>query len=604
MTSNNPQPRTIRAHVDNDAIKRVSRFFNATTRQTIDELFQNARRASASQIDVKISSDGVTVTDDGCGAADPSALLAFGRTAWDDDTARREDAAGMGVFSLARYSETVIESRPRPAENDDGASPPPGYRVRLKPEHFLGKMDAPVEIIEDEQFPFGTTVRFSHTLCRQSREAEDTDIGLRIEKDMTDIEIERKMRAVSEAAQYFPLPVRLNGCRLSRADFLKRAVHIREWNGLRIGVGIEKLSHFGVFQEPHSRTSTCEMNFHGTVATLEAPKVPTLDRYWFPRIDVVNCPSLELVLPARETIVEGPFLDELRTACRETIYKAMAAHESLVEVSKKVHEDAAGLGIDLPVPIPRLQKWEPYYPFEFSRKNDPHRPRETPPPDAIIVDADIPVCDQHTLDRAALETGLKARLCSPDERLKGYPWYDAIPRITKMDTTVNTDGKLQTLEELRTAAAKDVQPSWPRPDTITFKLTVTSADGGEHRLVLPADAVFVTDGEDCSSCWPDNLEILITKTSRITPEGVAELIHDAYFVYSELSEDGSETQLDEHWNAAYSRADKLLLKADEATISEITRVAETHLQSLIPDDANVNIRLKRGLAPEVELERK
>ena len=601
MTTNTPEPRTIRAHVDNDAIKRVSRFFNATTRQTIDELFQNARRAGASHVDVHISNDGVTVTDDGCGAADPSSLLAFGRTGWDNDTVRREDAAGMGVFSLARYSETVIESRPRPAENGNGASPAPGYRVRLTPEHFLGKMAAPVEIIDDDQVPFGTTVRFSHNLHRQSREAKNTDIRLQNEKELIWI-IKQKTMAVAEAAQYFPLPVRVNGRSLPGADFLKQAVYTREWNGLRIGVRMASRSKMlGRNVERGFKMAMCRMNFHGIMATLEMPEVPALDRYWFVGIDVVNCPSLELVLPARETIVEGPFVDKLRTVCRETIYKAMAAHESLVEVPKQVHDDAADIGINLPVPAPRLQNWEPEYPYEFSRKNRPHRPRETPPADALIVDEDIPVCDQHTLDRAAVRTGLKARLCNRDKRLEGYPWYNAMPRITKIDTTVTTDGKRQTLEKLRTAAAEDVHPSEWRPDTITLNLTITSADGEKTSLEIPADAVFLTESD---YCWPESLEILITKTSRITSAEVAELIQNAYFDCSEDSDDDFKSQWDGHWNAACSKADKLLLTAEEATISKISRAAETHLEYLIPKDAKVTIGLERGRAPQIELKRK
>ena len=41
---------------------------------------------------------------------------------------------------------------------------------------------------------------------------------------------------VGQIAQYFPLPVSLNGHQLRRRDFLEEASFVREWRGLRIGV--------------------------------------------------------------------------------------------------------------------------------------------------------------------------------------------------------------------------------------------------------------------------------------------------------------------------------------------------------------------------------
>ena len=73
-------PATIRATVHEDAIGRVTRFFNATVTETLNELFQNARRSGATRIEVCIEDGRVSVADDGAGIADPAALLAFGRS--------------------------------------------------------------------------------------------------------------------------------------------------------------------------------------------------------------------------------------------------------------------------------------------------------------------------------------------------------------------------------------------------------------------------------------------------------------------------------------------------------------------------------------------
>ena len=107
-------PSTIRARVHDDAISRVTRFFNATTVETLNELFQNARRAGATRVDVTIADGEVRVADDGEGITQPAALLAFGQSHWDSAPAQREDPAGIGVYALAHCPKVTIRSRPRP----------------------------------------------------------------------------------------------------------------------------------------------------------------------------------------------------------------------------------------------------------------------------------------------------------------------------------------------------------------------------------------------------------------------------------------------------------------------------------------------------------
>jgi len=174
-------PATIRARVHEDAISRVTRFFNATTVETLNELFQNARRAGATKVDVTIDGGEVRVRDNGDGITDPAALLAFGRTGWDSKTARREDPAGMGVYSLARRAKVTIRSRPRPV----AGTALPAWQVHLTPEHFLGHEIAPLHVIDSQKVTFGTEIVF---------EDDKANTG-----------------NVNSAARYFPLPVTCNG---------------------------------------------------------------------------------------------------------------------------------------------------------------------------------------------------------------------------------------------------------------------------------------------------------------------------------------------------------------------------------------------------------
>ena len=59
--------RTIHARVDDNAIERVTRFFNARLGSILGELFQNARRAGATEIDVRTTMTGIEVSDNGHG---------------------------------------------------------------------------------------------------------------------------------------------------------------------------------------------------------------------------------------------------------------------------------------------------------------------------------------------------------------------------------------------------------------------------------------------------------------------------------------------------------------------------------------------------------
>ena len=198
-------PRTIRARVHEDAIGRVTRFFNATTVETLNELFQNARRAGATRIDVRIA-DGA-VTDDGGGITDPAALLAFGQSRWNTKAAQREDPAGMGVYALARRPHVSIRSRPRPTSPDATATP--GWQVRLPPAHFLGKEHVILDTTDGDRMPIGTEVTF------EDDKAHPAD--------------------VKTAARYFPLPVACNGEDVERLDFLHDTLHTEERRGIRIG---------------------------------------------------------------------------------------------------------------------------------------------------------------------------------------------------------------------------------------------------------------------------------------------------------------------------------------------------------------------------------
>ena len=150
------EPETkLRASINGLAMKKVTRFFNATTEAIVGEMLQNARRAGATKVRIRTKPKAITIDDDGVGIAEPGQLLEFGSSGWSDQRTRAEDPAGMGFFSLARRN-AEVESWPR-----DGAG---GWRICLEPKHFTGEAEGSVTgaTAANGPRPSGTRVTFEH----------------------------------------------------------------------------------------------------------------------------------------------------------------------------------------------------------------------------------------------------------------------------------------------------------------------------------------------------------------------------------------------------------------------------------------------------------
>ena len=196
--------------------------------------------------------------------------------------------------------------------------------------------------------------------------------------------------AIRSALKHYPLPARINGEPAEQKDFLETAVYIEEWNGVRIGVyRNNRPTVNGLFKD---------LNFHGIVVwAAKLPKVKGIRSNWDTQADVLDCPHLELTLPARRVVVENPFMSEFRQACQTAIYRAMSLQEPPVDVSKSVQDAAAAVGISLPDASNVLNRWEAQ-----TRHDNPHgRKLVEALEHAIIMDAEISIPDQHTLARAA-----------------------------------------------------------------------------------------------------------------------------------------------------------------------------------------------------------
>ena len=100
-------PDTNTASIAPGAIRYVDQFFDGTVDDIMNETVQNARRAGATLIEIRTTSDGVEMMDDGAGIEDPRELLRFGGSGWSEPLQTAERPAGMGIYAFAGSRSTI-----------------------------------------------------------------------------------------------------------------------------------------------------------------------------------------------------------------------------------------------------------------------------------------------------------------------------------------------------------------------------------------------------------------------------------------------------------------------------------------------------------------
>lgn len=549
--------RTITARIDQAAISKVGLFFDASDRQIVDEMLQNARRAGATRVDVRIAGPHVEMTDDGPGIADPQTLLSFGESDW--SLAVTEKAAGMGFFSLALRN-ACVESRHAGGD---------GWRVLLYPEHFRGVTPAKVLPDPGAPAPRGTRVTFPHH---------------EHEKEIA--------RTIADAARHCPLTVTIDGKAVERSDFLEHAVHVSDYEGVRIGV-----FHDG---KTHNRG---HINFHGIrVYCAELPTVyPVSERGgriatpWTTAVDVVDCPQLALVLPRRHKPVRNEFLKRVARTCRNTIYHAVLEHGDDTRL-KRADQDAAFVDeIPIPTPPAELEPWTP-----GSRKEDgigvdltrrgTRSVYGTWNPSPLVMDVLPEYAVAQIAARALDQAGMLGNVFDPVPAYDGYFWYDELDRITGITVTATTDGKTERLMDDEAEQPAGHLGAITRVDRIAVTLQIGNRFADTKRnVVLETDVAFT--GEQAEH--HDEIGIALTNNATVTASELAAMMMNAYFTPSlEGGEDSIETQ-ERYHETEYARI------ATEATGSPaaarrqyLERLGETALGSELR--AGESVTVERG----------
>ena len=187
---------------------------------------------------------------------------------------------------------------------------------------------------------------------------------------------------IKEAAKHYPLPVQLNG------------------SGSNRGLPPRRRAHRGLGGDQNRRVPRVPLVQHKPdelpriiVTEPGLPRVPGIQKQWYAQTDVLDCPHLELTLPARREVIETRFMRDLRAACRSAIYRSMSLQTEPPDVPKKVQQEVASLGINLPDAAAVLEHWEP----EHARaQHQDHRTRtwEKVSDDTVVIALEAQPADQ------------------------------------------------------------------------------------------------------------------------------------------------------------------------------------------------------------------
>ena len=187
------------------------------------------------------------------------------------------------------------------------------------------------------------------------------------------------------------------------------------------------------------------------------------------------------------------------------------------------------------------------------------------------------------------------RLFAPEPRFEGYPWYDALARVTGIETLVTVDGAVRSLDYFLNRE-NGGEPE--RPETIVMHLNVLHPPKSPRHcfrkcgtIAVPADLAFA--GEAWSSLH-DALP-LVTADSDIAPEELARLLRAAFFSPSDDADaDSWETQLTRFEEDALHMSLKLMCSVEEARQRTIADAVWREIFWLMPRDRTVTIVVRGG----------
>lgn len=382
---------------------------------------------------------------------------------------------------------------------------------------------------------------------------------------------------IESAAKHYPLPVHFHGELLPREDFLEGAYRIEEWQGCRIGI----------FSDSYDIPSDPRINFHGVKVACRMPSVGEIEarRKWTVRIDIVDAPSLQLVLPARKEMVENAALADLRIAAQTAIYRTIAL-KGEHRLPFKNWQRAAELGVDLPEARPWLSAWRP-------RTADGNAYIEDESVEAVPMilipahEADIEQCAAQVLT----EEEIGFRPVFAEDEFSGYRWYDELPRVPGLSFTV--ERQVERFQYGDDDVVFDhVESGWVSAITLDVPIVrCAEFDEPVAMLSLPVDMLVCANASNCV----EETHVFVREGAIVTPQALAQLIENAVFAYDEdCDTDSWDRQYGDFVRDARHLANKLLLGKEEALLEQIRSAFREDVQWLIPEGRTLTLEADYG----------
>lgn len=523
----------IRGSLGEKVLRKSPELFNQGLPTVLAEVLQNARRAGASRVDIDLLGEEgkatLVVRDDGCGIADMAKLVTFGSSDWDERTDLVENAAGMGVFSLASRGVTV-RSR--------------GHRVALTREVFCGDADAVV--LPDPAVERGTEIMFP---------VHELDA----------------VAVITRSVRFYPVPVTVNGVTARQQSFLDGADHIVEWQGVRIGVFRGNGPDLYEFSHAWSqRTYALGLNFLGHVVVHKEPILlkEVGGTAWTAVVDVVAAPDLRLVLPARQEMIENEFLRSLRNRGERAIYECIG-RQAKHSLAFKDSERSQSLGIEPPPVEIALRKWiMTSERLKYNRDSTPVVVGSYEGAILRLVDTvPIDVFAEANLHVLLSQWAGRPVLVESEPAFVGYPAYDALPVV--VDVAVSATMQEGKFLQLRCFGGPDADP--------TLGDAMIAEDASASLVIQPggqddrATTIFrSTPLAFLFTSEPDDMFPGVVAQKDANPDQLANVLIDCFFQPSDDAEaDSYDRQLELYSMEARDFARSLLLEETEALIERV-----------------------------------
>ena len=268
----------------------------------------------------------------------------------------------------------------------------------------------------------------------------------------------------------------------------------------------------------------------------------------------------------------------------------MAQSSEPVDVAREHQQKAAALGVQLPDARPMLKYWEP---GKADYNHHSRTQRQQLPNNPLVMSLYLVTPDEQAIGHALKNHAIRPRMVQDDQRMAGYDWHDQLTRIHGHRISVQYGNETHDLQDLK----ENVVPQ-ERPDGIFATLTMSAPDTDTEEITIPMDFVFLSEEGE----YIDDIETLLAKDAQISPEELAELLHDAYFNPSDDPEaDSYHTQEHFHRQACAKMSVETVYSHADALKHNLAEAADLHLVGLLPKDTTAVITIERFKPVSVEV---